>query len=267
MSTKPRYALDTPETQRNLTADLWRQSLDEYVTAYPEHGVKIDEDFADYVSASSTGTASVGGSYSVDREGADADGTASIVTQDGPDGVALVSSSTTTNHNGVSVQRLPAVVVTPKHASTPRGRLVFEAIVDVDAAVVFVGLTPKGDQFLSSTSTLPTTVDYIGFLKSGSAYSFVSRRHSNTTSDSFAIPAALLADGSKHKLGFAVNVDGSIDIAVDGRVIQKTVNKLSDACIPNVSLVPRVSATTGTGNDAPSVSVDYLKVFVAGTTL
>lgn len=271
MSNKPRYALVSPEAGRNLTADLWRSTLVDHPNAYPEHGVDVKDDFTDYLVASGTGTAVVTGNYSVDREAADANGTVTADIAAGPDGELVLASSTSTAHNGVSLQALPKVITSPldRNTANRRGRVVFEARVNFGtAAVAFVGLSEAGDQFLGATSGVPTTgLNFAGFRYASGALTFHLLNDKNAVTDiadSFAVPAAALDSGAWHRLGFAINADGTVDIAVDGRVYQKAVNKLSKAAIFEEPVSLRVSATTGAGTTPPSVSLDFYRVVVEG---
>ena len=265
----PLYDKTTPDQSVGLTAALWQQSLQRYVSENPEYGVRLKDDFTDYVLATGTTGASVSRGYSA-VDSAAAGGTYTVATQNGPDGSLSVASDGTTNHFGVEVQRSPAVVTTPLHATTAsrRGRVVFEASVDFSTAdTAFVGLTEAGANFLSATSTLPSTSDYVGFYTADNGttvvFHCVNDNDGNTAvAQSYDVSAHVQSTGY-NKLGFALNKDGSIEICVNGVWIPKSVHAIpSSTCFPIETLTVRFSATAGGGTTAPAILVRDYDCFV-----
>jgi hypothetical protein len=215
---------------------------------------------------SGTTTPTVDKVWSV-ADAAAAGGTYSLVAVAHPDGHLRLGSTGTTNHFGVEAQSL-ACIVTPNHATLARGRMVFEARVDLEAAdTVFVGCSEAGDNFMSATSGLPNNADFIGFYTADNGATLVFHSHTDNSggtavSGSYTIPASLV-DADFNRLGFAVNADGSIEICVNGQLIDKKLHGISNNAAPIETLAARLSATAGGGTTAATILIDRVDVFVS----
>lgn len=284
----PLYDLVTPNTGRGLTASLWQQSLQRYVSNDPRYGIRIQDDFT----ATRTNTtdashelnwflqdANAGGTSESFISGAAADGTAAV-----PDGVAILSVTTGTDEHGIEVHygatsTTQGIIALPTHSTDPRGRVVYETRVDLNVVdQFFIGLTEPIVEFLSATSTLPTNSDYIGFYRlDGGILQFVTGNDNNggtaVIDSANLITAAAMdtleaGDDNFFKMGFAVNDDDTVDIVVNGvwyGTLAKTINSLA---LPIELLTPKYAITRGTtGNLATlDLPIDTLDVFVQGTT-
>jgi hypothetical protein len=274
MSVAPLYQKETPDHSRGLSAALWRNSLQAYVANDPAYGVRIKDDFTEHNPAiTGTGTAELVRNWVVDRDGDDADGTVSFLNAAGPDGVAILASTTTSGDDGVTARYSPALVNLPTHGSNPRGRVVLEARVDdLDIAEVwFVGLSEANNQFLDGDSLLPDDQDYIGFYSDdhGATVKFVIRNDNDggtAVEDEVTVLDADLDLAEFNKLGLAVNVDGSIEICVNGKRLFALESQIDRDAAPIETLTPRLCALTGAGSDAPNIDVDSVDCFVESNT-
>lgn len=273
MPTRPRYAITLPDSGRRLTGDLWRTSLEAYVENNPELGIRVQDDFV-RAPVALTGTTAVttDGFWSA-TDSAAAGGTYTVALEAGADGIVDVGSTGTTAHFGVALHGNP-VITTPNHATAAqrRGRVVFEARIDFDTAdTVFLGLGEDGSNLLSATSALPADQDYAGFYTddNGATLSFRIANDNNggtAVTDSFTIPVADLVDGF-NRLGFAINRDLSVDIAVNGKVYTRLQNGIVSGAVPIETLCVRCEATAGGGTTAPNVRLDAVDVFVEGNSV
>jgi len=268
MSSAPLYAVTQPTTSRGLDANVWHQSLSDYVSNNPLYGYRFSDDFVEtLVGLTGTTGVTIDRKWTV-RDAAAAGGTYEFANVSGADGVAELTSTGTTNHFGAEAQS-PVCIVTPKHSTTPRGRVVWQARVDWSTAdTIFVGLGEFG-QFLSATSQLTTTADYIGFYTedNGATLTFVCANDNaggTAVTDSFTIPASILqATGTYNNLAFAINTDGSVEIGVNGYWYGKVRNGIVETAIPIEDLCVTLAATAGAGTTAPEIFLDCVDCFVA----
>lgn len=269
MSSVPQYDLTLPTTKRGLSAPLWRNILGAYVSNDPQFGVRFTDDFIRRISSAVSGTTSATAElFWSAADAAAAGGTYSLVIVENPDGHARLGSTGTTNHFGVEAQG-PPMVALPTHTTLARGAVVYEARLDFeDADTVFAGLSEAGDNFLSSSSALPSDSDYLGYYTADNGTTVVFHAHNDNagataSSASYTIPASLLASSGFNKLGFRVNTDSSLELCVNGQWIPASVHGITSASLPIETLVPRLSATAGGGTTAPNILVDRVDVFVA----
>lgn len=264
MSVAPLYSVTTPNTDRGLDANVWLKSLAAYADVNPLYGYNFADDFVEtLVGLTGTTAVTIDRKWTV-RDAAAAGGTYAFANVAGPDGVASLSSTGTTNHFGVEAES-PLVIVTPKHATTPRGRVCFQARVDWSTAdSVYVGLTEAGTH-LSSTSTLPTTGDHIGFYTTdnGATLTFAATNDNaggTAVAQTFTIPAAdISATGTYTNLAFSIEKDGSIVVSVNGNVYLPVQTALTYLAVPIENLCVRLSATAGGGTVAPAILVDDVR--------
>lgn len=264
----PLYQTELPDTSRKLSAGLWRQKLQDYCSNDPQFGVRLTDDFNEYVAGITGTTAATANQKWSGVDAAAAGGTYSVTTEQSPDGIAVVASNGTTNHFGVELQS-HAVFTTPKHttAADRRGDLVFEARVNFGTAdTVFVGLTEPGANFLSATSTLPNDSDFVGFytVDNGATVTFYCRNDNNGgTAVEKTFNVSDYIESGYNKLGFRINKDGSVEVGVNGYWLPKSVTGITATSVPIEDLVARLSATAGGGTTAPSIKIDRLDLFVA----
>lgn len=275
MSTAPLYSKTSPDTSRGLMAAVWHDMLPAYASNDPSFGIRFTDDFNDTNNTiTGTGTAetvrSGVNSWTVDRDGDDADGTVSFVNAASVlDGVAILASNTTNGDDGVTAHCPAARFALPTHATLARGPVVFQARVDdLDVAEVwFVGLSVAGNQFIDGDSLLPDKAAYIGFYSDdhGATVKFVTATSTAGVNDSLTISDDDLNLTTFNNLAWRVNADGSVEIGVNGKWYQSA-RQIDKSALPVETLVPRLCALTGDGSDAPDITVDRIDIFMASSS-
>lgn len=272
MSQAPLYDVVTPATSRGLSAALWQQSLQDYATNDPAYGTRLREDFVQD-SVNATDASAVDGWFLQD---AAAGGTVEVFSNvSNVDGVRRLSCASGTDHFGVEVHygssaTTGGFVNLPSHASDARGRVVYETRVDLTGVdQFFIGLSESIVQFLSATSALPTASDYIGFYRNDAGGLTFSSANDNAggtaVAQSLTVLSAANMPTSWVKLGFAVNVDLSVDIVVNGvwyNNVAKTANPLA---LPIETLTCKYAITRGVTGDLATLAlpVDSVDVYIA----
>lgn len=262
MSNYVRYSKSTPG--RELTPALWARILEAWAND-PSVGSFDFDDFLQPIS----NTTDASGAHGWFIQDAVAGGTnESFASQASPDGVARLSADTGTDHFGIELHRgmtatNVAGVNLPTHSTDPRGRVVFEARVDLSGSDnYFVGLTEPIVEFLSATGTLPTSSDYIGFYRADSGdLKFVCANDNNggtavTDEATILTDAQITAKTDFVKLGFAVNRDQTVDIFVDGVSYRTQALTINSLALPIEGLTKKIATTRGATGDLASVAVD-----------
>lgn len=269
----PLYDRVTPDTARGLTAALWRQSLAKYASLDPRYGSRpiADPDFHRNAPAGSDAAVNVGWFVQDAAAGGTSESFASTAS---PDGVRTLSAATGTDHFGIEAHygataTSKGCVNLPTHSSDPRGRVVFETRVDFDASDnFFIGLTEPIVEFLSATGALPADSDYIGFSRTDAGDLLFVCANDNAggtaVTDSATILAAASVPTGFAKVGFAVNVDNSVDITVNGVDYRADAKSINSLALPIESLTAKYATTRGATGDLATVSlvIDSCDVFV-----
>ena len=274
----PQVRYNTVTLDRRLSANLWRNSLDEYADGHPEIG---SFDFCDFVGRDAVGNTSDAAAQSgwFVQDAAAGGTNENFANVASPDGIAVLSASTGTDHFGIEAHRgysatTGAWVNLPTHATDARGRVVFETYVDFDESDNwFIGLTEAIVEFLSATGTLPTASDYIGFYRADDGdLKFVCANDNDggtAVTDSITIIAAADAPTGLQKVGFAVNKDNSVEICVAGDLIKLDTSGVTivvdEDALPIETLTQKYATTRGATGDLAAVAlrVDWCACFVA----
>lgn len=266
-----RIAVEDPV--RDLSSECWRGLLEKF--GDPTLGNLRDDDFK--TPASNTTDASADEGWFI--QDAAAGGTVeSFVSVAGkPEGVRRLSATTGTDHFGIEAHRGKTAtnlgdVVLPTHTSNPKSTVAFHARVGLDLAdTYFVGLTEPIVEFLSATSTLPATSDYIGFSRTDAGdLKFVCANDNNggtaVTDEVTILAAADIPDASgvMAKLEFRVNADNTVEIYVDDvRYLKDTSGDLiviDPDALPIESLTPKLAILRGATADLATVTMDVDRV-------
>lgn len=263
---------------RSLTAGLWGKSLEQYVQADPEIGSFYFNDFLKPVSNTTDASAAEGWFI----QDAAAGGTdESWLSTASPDGVVTLSATTGTDHFGIEAHRgatatTLGTVALPTHSTDARGRVIYETRVnlnDADSDTFFIGFTEPIVEFLSATSTLPTTSDYIGFYRSDAgAIQFVCANDNNggtAVTDSVEVVAdASVPTNEWVKLGFAVNPGpggtATVDIYVNGVRKNTESASINYLALPIEYLTQKYAITRGATGDIANADlpIDWVGTFV-----
>lgn len=257
---------------REKTAALWGKALEKYADD-PEVGSLYFEDF--HMPFANPGDAAVATAVGWFVQDAAAGGTAESFTNSAsPDGKAVLSATTGTDHFGIEAHRGSTAtslgsVNLPTHSTDARGEVIFEAKVDLSSSDnYFVGLTEPIVEFLSATGTLPTDSDYIGFYRADAGdLTFVCANDNNggtAVTDSATILAAADIPTGEFKLGFKVDRDSKVHIFVDGTYYKTESESILSTALPIESLTQKIASTRGATADLASVSVtiDWVATFV-----
>lgn len=276
MSVSPLYDLTTPSTARGLTASLWRQSLEAYVSNNPEFGYRLKSDFIDEQLTTSDGaTAQLTGTTAVTaangwtaQDSAVAGGTytVSLLNQDG--GWMSVDNNTGTADFGVEVGRTVRQFSLPSATSTPSYRTVFEMrYSNTDADRIFAVLTDAAYNTPICGNNVLADVGYIGFNmnEAGDLIFQTSSANGGTTDSATILAAANWTATGIHKLGFAVNADRSVDVVVDGTWYSPRVTLIDPLSLPTGVLAPRFGVSSGNSGTAPTALFDSIDIFCATT--
>lgn len=271
---------------RGFSADLWRQTLEQYATD-PFFGrlefTDCDEEFANPGDAAAT---------AIDKpwfiQDMAAGGTVeSLVKLTSTDyaadyGVWRLSATTGTDHFGIEMHRgLTATTAGECHINAGQ-RIVFETLVDVDNSDLFyIGLTEPIVQFLDATSDVPLTSDYIGFYKDESTGDLTFHIfNDNAGGTAQGVTATILANADIPandwlKLGFAINADSTVTIVVDGTAYESgdltwtgTI-AATDTVAGSLPIEPLtrkyISGRGSVGDDATvDLDIDWTAIFVQG---
>lgn len=262
MSGYVRYTPATPG--REKTANLWAKALEAYAVD-PSVGSYDFDDFLTPISIATDATGSQGWFVQDAAAGGTVELFESLV---GPDGIVRLGATTGTDHFGIEVHRGMTATGTgqvnlPTHSTDPRGRVIFEARVDLSGSDnYFIGLTEPIVEFLSATGTLPTSSDYIGFYRADSGDLKFVCANDNAGGTAVTDEATILADAAITaltdyiKLGFAVNRDSTVDIYVNGVSYHTLARTISSLALPIESLTKKLSTTRGATGDLATVAID-----------
>lgn len=268
MPTAPLYTQSAPRKTRGLLAAIWRGLLQAYASNDSLYGVRIQDDFTKGRTISGTTSASTGEGWSI-FESAVTGGTNSFSTIAGVGGIAELNSTGTANHQGAEAQWTPALVKLPTATADAQGAVAFQARFDPgDADTIFIGLSEAGNNFLSATSQLPTTSDYMGFYSedAGATWKFKCANDNDggtAATGSFTIPTADYSTTDHNNMGFRVNADKSLDLCVNDKWYGPAVHGIKSTALPIETLTLRLSVTAGGGTTAPTIQVDEVDCFVS----
>lgn len=246
---------------RGLSADLWRHSLDQFVSLDPLYGSRIFDDFLGVNTPDWTvNTAGVAGStgHAFTRESA-------------IHGIGNLTAVTAVDHEGV--QAIYGAVTGGSVLIVPGKRTVYETLLYPKSGsnTFFAGLA-EIVQILSSTSTL-NDEGYIGFYRvnSGGLNFVCNNTGVGGAPESVEVMtsadlAALITAGDPLKVGVAVNIDGKVDICVNGVLKTTEAKTIEFVNVPTEYLTPRYIVARGATGDAnpANVSADWVASFVQG---
>lgn len=273
-----RYPVRAADLGREKSAALWRQSLEKYAdqaSGDPEVGAFYYDDFGK--PRVNTTSASVNEGWFTQIAVAGAATSPNFSSEPSPDGVARLSATTGTDHFGIEAHRGASAttlgrVNLPTHGTDARGRVVYETRVKLAGSdQYFIGLTEPIVNFLSATSGLPTTSDYIGFYRvDKGVLKFVVGNDNNggtAVTDEATILTAAEVDAKTGfvKLGFAVNPDKSVEIFVDGVSKHVLADGILSTALPIEALTEKYATTRGATGDLADVKldIDWVATFVA----
>lgn len=254
----PRYP--GSREHRGLSADLWRNLIDVFMSQDPVLGAKSEDDF---------NAAPVGWTVSAVNSGSNQ----ALVQTTGFGGIGNLSATTGTDHMGA--QAILGSASGGSYVVQNGQRLVCEALLypNTDSDSFFVGLVEAGVTLWAADSTLADE-GYIGFYRvNDGGLNFVCN---NTGAGgapesveviSAATLAAAITAGDPVKVGFAVNADGTVDVCVDGYLDAETAAAIEFVNVPTETLAPRLIVARGADGDAATadISADWVKVAQEGT--
>lgn len=268
------YSQSAPYTGRYLLADLWRNSLQDYVSNDPGYGYRQRTDFVTESLKTSDGTANqITGTTAVTaaegwtgQDAVAAGGTYTVSIVEGDGGYMRLASGTTTNNQGVEVGRTMRQFALPSHSTTPSSRFVAQFRINNGTAADW-GLLMSDAAYnvpIAGTNAI-ADVGYIGFrVNDAGDLLFVAKSAAAGTADSKTlIAAANFTKTGVHTLGFAVNADKTVDVDVDGVWYRNAVSTFNQAALPTGNLCVRFFGTCGSGTTAPQIDVDQLDLFAA----
>lgn len=283
MSVAPINANVTPRTGRGLSP-IWRGALQAFSKNDPLFGqLVIADDFLGPLTTNGTDASlTVGTGWFI--QDAAAGGTVENLSLEAgwPEGVALLSATTGTDHFGIEMHygttsTSIGCVNLPTATTRPRGDVVFETRVDVtDQKQFFIGLTEPIVEFLGATSALPANSDYIGFFRSdGGGLQFVMANDNNggtAVTDTYTLKTAAEMDALENatvdnnwlNLAFRVNKDDSIEVSVNEEWYGIGKHALNPLALPIEALTPKFGIYRGATDDQATVElyIDYIYVFV-----
>lgn len=270
----PTYRVATASPTRGKSPLLWAGALERF--SEEAEGAHYVEDFVNAVDASSVdadggGETRFAGQWTMVNSAAGGTNTnfATIADPTGAIGAARLTAASGTDWFGVSAGRLSKCYKTPKHTSDPRSLLIFEVRVDLsESDTYFLGLGEETSEFLSSTGTLPTDTDYIGFyrLNSGDLQFVMANDNNGGTAVTFAADiltdAAITALTDFVKLGFRVNADGSVIVTVNEEIIVTRSDtgalfRPTEGAIPIETLNQIYETQRGETGDLAAVTIDF----------
>jgi hypothetical protein len=275
-----KYSLAAAAVGRELSANLWRNTLTAYANE-PNYGVLYFEDFIEDRINASDASAELGWFMQNSVDGGTSNKFISVANK--PDGVVSLEATTGTDVYGNGVHRGATATTSdlihlPTHnaggtTADPRGRVVYETLVDLHLVdQCFIGLTEPIVEFLvTSTGALPQNSDYIGFYRSDAGdLNFVCANDNAggvaVTDSCRAIAAASIPTtaGVFTKLGFAVNRDNSVDISVNGVLIPRSVSSINPLALPIEGLTPAYEGQRGATANLATIKllIDWVSTFV-----
>lgn len=251
---------------RAVSADLWRNLRDKFILGGDDAQLGVAE-FYDFVhlSPNTTDASTLEGWKLQD---AAAGGTnESFVSAADPDGIGVVSATTGTDWFGISIARINKNINLASHGTNPRGDSAFGYRLSLDAVdTYFVGLGEETEEFLSTTGTLPTDTDYIGFYRlDGGNLLFVAANDNNGgTAVLYSVIVMLAADipdasAEFTKLEWRVNKDLTVEISVGGtiRKLDTSGNPIlvNPLALPIETLTTIVETQRGATGDLATVDI------------
>jgi hypothetical protein len=261
------------DDSRNLSANLWREVNEQYCADHPEIGTLEYYDFvkAPETVTNATDASAVGGWHLQDSA---AGGTAeSWAPGVGYGGIQTLGFTTGTDWFGGSIARTQKNVCLSKHATTPHGPVIHEARFDTTGDTLFHGFGEEVAEFLSATGTLPADTDYIGFYRidAGDLQFVCANDNAGGTAVVYAVTiraaAGITTDQTKY--GFRVNSDHSVEISIDGVIIDRdtsgnkiTVNPLA-LPIETLNFIHEIQRGATGDLAAVETQFDILATFVA----
>ena len=273
MPQAPLYSPPTPDTARGLMADLWRGSLQDYVSNDPAYGTRIKDDFVQPRLNATSASANkdwwlqiTGGSTAQAFTSVDGD----------PDGSVLLSATPTTSGDDGATAHFGDEAATgnrvnlPTHATAPRGRVVYQTRATRSHGTVriyFAGLAPAAAAVLAAGGALPDSA-YLGFrIDLSGNLDFVTKSAatgSGGVSDSVRVLNVADFPTGVSILGFAVNKDRSVDIVVNNQIFMVAARSINPLALPVVSLAPAYSVDSDAAEAvATTWVVDDIDVFVS----
>lgn len=283
MANAPLYSKTDPDTSRGLSAVLWRQSLEDYVTDNTSYGVRFRDDFVADRAANSTTNTSQGNWFVLIAGTAATFNVSHNLTN--PDGILDVTSTPSAADSGLYIKAATAAgtgytFTTPAHATQGRGRLVYETrILSRSNATVrpfFAGmiLNTQATSPLLGTSSTMSDIGHAGFYIDlvGDLY-FTSKATAGSTGTGFVQVKVLdhsdtqLSSLGPIKLGFAINDQPtgiSYDVVVNEVWYRAVAKQFTSACAPTVALTPSYAIASGVATStAETFAVDSVDVFEA----
>lgn len=278
---EPRIGTTTPTRQR--TPALWRGTLERYADSVLLGTFRSD----DFKTPQTVTVGAVSNSsWRLSEAGVGGASAEAFDTSTDPDGVANLAATTGTDWIGVQAFKSEADdqgenVVLPTHATDPRGTVVFETRVFLDATLndtYFIGLVEPeqgATDVLGATGVPSDAIDYIGFyrLDGGDLQFIVRNDNAGVTAVEYnvdVVAAADIPDVAWVKLGFRVNADNQVEIYVDEVKKVKTSDTVADIVVPSTALpienLTRAYVTLrGATGDLAAVSlpIDWSSVNVA----
>lgn len=284
---EPRIGTTTPTRQR--TPALWRGTLERYADSVLLGTFRSDDFKTPFTTAYTTTTAAVtpDGHWIVGDAGAGS-GSGVFSTTTDPDGTVELTgvNSANVDWEGSQAQAGGAEtqgenIVLPTHATDPRGTVVYETRVFLDATLndtFFIGLAEPdmaATALLGATGVLTDAADYIGFYRlDGGDLQFVVRNdNAGVTAVEYnvdVVAAADIPDVAWVKLGFRVNADNQVEVYVDEVKKVKTSDTVADIVVPSTALpienltrkLVVLRGATG-DNDPVEIESDWSSVNVA----
>lgn len=251
-------------TARDLSADLWRHSLEAYVSEDPALGSRYFDDFL-VPSTNTTDATSVDGWFIEDMAaGGTVESFASIAAVNGK---RTLSATTGTAHFGIEAHRGVARANEGTILAGNGQRIVHEVLLSLPSAdAYFVGLSESGALLFDATTGLVATQDYIGFFRSaGGDLTFVTATDNaggTAVADSVVVLAAASAPTGVSKLGFAINGDGTVDICVDGVLYPVAAKAINSLALPIEIITQKFMVGRGGGASATvSLPLDWVATF------
>ena len=169
-------------------------------------------------------------------------------------GVALADSGSTTQHQGINVQKLGESI---KPAADKD--IWFEARIKVvdtyDKAEIFVGLADTDTTLMPSGAMDSTNANYVGFAIPTTGAGVMALYGCKATAEDTVAGVATIEEATYIKVAFKVTGVTSVEYWIDG---VRGASTLATANIPIVDLTPSFVCQTDGTND-PILHVDYVK--------
>ncbi len=270
----PRYGVDTVggsgiDTGRTRSAVLWGHMQDRYAVDRAL-GTLYSEDFLE----ARLGVVNTSDKGWYLKEAGVALATSEGFTQATNSTIGQVDLTATTGTAHQAVEVIYGTNATPsattalaENTTFGAGTVIHESRIDfVDSGVFFIGYSDPSGEFLTATTSLPsTTLDYIGFYRLGTddLLFICSNGGTGGVFESVSVATTAQIESGYNKLGWAVDKDGAVIITRNGHYLETQSRAVRKAALPNSALSRRILVGRGAGSDATvTLRVDWFDEYI-----